>query len=60
MQTKPIPGEIRVLLKGEKWTVKQWTGSHWNLLQIKNSKESIDTWLDFEWDRHPVDTSASD
>ena len=60
METKYLPGQLRVSKDKKNWSAEQWTGKHWVLLKVEKSREALDKWLDSKWERYPVDNNATD
>lgn len=60
METRYIPGQLRISTDNKHWTAEQWTGSHWILLKVEETREKLNEWLESKWERYPVDFGASD
>ena len=60
METNYIPGQLRISTDNKNWTAEQWTGGHWILLKVEETREQLNKWLDSEWERYPVDNRATD
>lgn len=60
MEAKYLPGQLRVSTDRKSWSAEQWTGNHWVLLKVEETREKLDKWLDSKWERYPVDNSATD
>lgn len=54
------PGMLRSRRNKNKWFLEQWSGKHWILLCVGNSKSELVEWMDKHWDRYPIDKGASD
>ena len=60
MEDKYIPGQLRISTDSKNWTAEQWSGSHWILLKVEETREKLDKWIESKWERYPIDSGATD
>ena len=60
MEIKYIPGQLRISTDNKNWSAEQWSGRHWILLRVEETREELDKWLESKWERYPIDSGATD
>lgn len=60
MEIKYIPGQLRISTDNKNWSAEQWSGRHWILLRVEETRKELDKWLESEWERYPIDSGATD